>query len=123
DARRVMPAYSKQRFHRWFEKRRAAKPAPQPRSAEIENGDGVAATPVAARDAKRVALFVDTWTQFNEPGPGKAAVEVLERLGYQVELVRYGCCGRPQISKGLLREAQGMAKRNVASLQSYVEQG
>ena len=123
DARRVMPAYSKQRFHRWFEKRRAAKPAPQPRRAETGNGDGVAATPVAARDAKRVALFVDTWTQFNEPGPGKAAVEVLERLGYQVELVRYGCCGRPQISKGLLREAQGMAKRNVASLQSYVEQG
>ncbi len=107
DARRVLPAYTRQRFDRWFAKRTPSAP-----------GAG------ADRQADRsVALFADTWTQFNEPGPGQAAVAVLEHLGYQVELVPYGCCGRPQISKGLLREAQGMARANVERLQEYAERG
>src|SRR5690606_11930079 len=39
------------------------------------------------------------------------------------ELVRYGCCGRPQISKGLLRDAQAVARTNVERLNEYVERG
>ena len=102
DRRRTLPRYAAQRFDTWFERRETPPPA---------TGPGP------------VALFVDTWTQFNEPGPGRSAVAVLERLGYDVELVAYGCCGRPQISKGLLREAQGMARANVARLKSYVDRG
>jgi Fe-S oxidoreductase len=100
DRRRTLPRYARQRFDRWFgaKHRQAARGRP-------------------------VALFVDTWTQFNEPGPGRAAVAVLEHLGYDVELVNYGCCGRPQISKGLLREAQALARANVERLTSYVERG
>lgn len=108
DARRVLPRYSRQRFDTWFKGREA----------------GVAGAAAAgAASGRQVALFADTWTQFNEPGPGKATVEVLEALGYEVELVPYGCCGRPQISKGLLREAQGMARANVERLQEYIERG
>jgi Fe-S oxidoreductase len=70
-----------------------------------------------------VALFADTWTMFHEPHIGVAAVKVLSALGYRVELVRYGCCGRPQISKGLLKEAKRAARRNVRALYSYVERG
>jgi Fe-S oxidoreductase len=40
-----------------------------------------------------------------------------------VELVSYGCCGRPQISKGLLRDAKKAALRNVARLAPYVRAG
>src|SRR5690606_34654612 len=112
DARRVMPAYASQRFARWFRSR----PSLHERTATGGNGHSAGST-------RRVALFVDAWTEFNEPGPGRAAVEVLDRLGYDVELVPYGCCGRPQISKGLLREAQVMARRNVDRLQSYAERG
>ena len=138
DARRVMPAYAKQRFSKWFSERRrrvdaqivsgTAPVADSSAHPATVAGDTEAAAPAttpaaAPAESKRVALFVDTWTQFNEPGPGQAAVAVLEHLGYDVELVRYGCCGRPQISKGLLRDAQKMARKNVERLHSYVEQG
>ena len=114
DRRRTLPRYAAQRFDRWFAARKRGGTGAE---AGAEAGAGVAV------ERPAVALFVDTWTQFNEPGPGRAAVQVLERLGYDVELVNYGCCGRPQISKGLLREAQRMARANVARLKGYVERG
>lgn len=109
DARRVFPRYANFRFDRWFHGR---------------NGRPAAAVPAPApTDLGPVALFADTWTMYHVPELGQAAVAVLERIGYQVELVPYGCCGRPQISKGLAREAQRMAKANVAKLHGYVERG
>ncbi|HEX7002927.1 MAG TPA: FAD-linked oxidase C-terminal domain-containing protein [Trueperaceae bacterium] len=119
DRRRVLPTYARQSFAGWFagrERRRATAlgVTPQPAHEEADRTD-------APRGP--VALFADTWTMYNEPNIGKAAVEVLERLGYEVELVPYGCCGRPQISKGLLREARRMAKSNVERLQGYVARG
>jgi len=109
DARRVFPRYATFRFDRWFHGR---------------NGRPAAAVPAPApTDLGPVALFADTWTMYHVPELGQAAVAVLERIGYQVELVPYGCCGRPQISKGLAREAQRMAKANVAKLHGYVERG
>jgi len=116
DKRRTLPRYAGQRFDKWFARRK--------RAAAGGRGSGEpTGTAASAPPRRTVALFVDTWTQFNEPGPGRAAVQVLEHLGYDVELVAYGCCGRPQISKGLLREAQGMARANVARLKSYVDRG
>ncbi len=101
DARRVLPRYAARRFDAWFKRR-----------------------PAAANGALGpVALFADTWTMFNQPEVGQAAVAVLERIGYAVELVPYGCCGRPQISKGLAREAQRMAAGNVRMLHEYVLRG
>ncbi len=105
DRRRVMPRYARETFKHWFERERER-----------------ASVRTAGAD-RRVALFADTWTMFNETAPGQAAVRVLEALGYAVELVPYGCCGRPQLSKGLLREAKGMARRNVERLHPYVERG
>jgi len=103
DRRRELPAYADESLVGWFERReRYSAPASGP---------------------SRVALFADTWTMFNDTGPGRAAVAVLEALGYTVELVPYGCCARPQISKGLLRVAQRAAKRNVARLLPYVQEG
>ena len=101
DERRTLPRYAAQRFDTWF--RHRPRPAPG------------ALGPVA--------LFADTWTMFNQPETGRAAVAVLERIGYQVELVPYGCCGRPQVSKGLVREAQRMARENVKTLHEYVARG
>ena len=102
DRRRLLPAYEPSSFTSWF-KRNAASEKPSA--------------------GKRVALFADTWTMYNDAGPGRAAVKVLTALGYDVELVPYGCCGRPQISKGLLREAKKAASHNVGRLLPYVEAG
>jgi len=100
DHRRVLPSYARRSFSSWFQGHRR------------HSG--------SSREKPRVALFADTWTTFHEPQVGRAATKVLEHLGYQVELVPYLCCGRPQISKGLLREARRTAERNLGVLRGYL---
>ena len=58
-------------------------------------------------------LFVDTFTNFYDPEIGVAALHVIEAAGVGVSLAANGCCGRPQISKGLLPEARELARRNA----------
>ena len=70
-----------------------------------------------------VALYNDTFMNYNYPEIGIAAVEVLEAAGYDVELVNGGCCGRPMISKGLLDQAREQANANIDALHSYAERG
>src|SRR5690606_4736098 len=94
DRRRTLPRYAARRFDRWFAGREPARQGAAGRESahgDAALGEVPEATGTSAR--RTVALFVDTWTQFNQPGPGRAAVTVLERLGYDVELVAYGCCG------------------------------
>ncbi len=81
DARRSLPRYGPSLL-RW--QRRRARPE--------------ANRPV-------VLLFADCFSTYNEPHIGRAAVTVLETLGYRVECVDAGCCGRPAISLGLLGDA------------------
>jgi Fe-S oxidoreductase len=60
---------------------------------------------------------------YNYPEVGRAAVELLERLGYDVLLAEVGCCGRTLISKGLLKQAARTARRNVAALLPLAAEG
>lgn len=56
-------------------------------------------------DAPTVLLFVDCFTGFSEPAIAVAAIQLLERFGYRVELADVGCCGRTLISTGMLADA------------------
>lgn len=58
---------------------------------------------------KTVVLFNDTFTEFNQPEVGKAAVKVLKALNYNVIVPQWGCCGRPLLSKGMLKAARKKA--------------
>ena len=109
DRRRVMPRYAAQSFDGW--RRAHEKTQPQNKNTRADT------------EKPKVALFADTWTMYNEPEVGAAATRVLEALGYEVEHVNYGCCGRPQLSKGLLRDAKKLAVKNVEALHRYVERG
>ncbi|MEK7714858.1 MAG: FAD-linked oxidase C-terminal domain-containing protein, partial [candidate division NC10 bacterium] len=91
DRRRPLPSLASETFTAWFA--RHAHPAAAPRG--------------------EVVLFDDTFTTYNAPEIGRAAVEVLEAAGYRVVLVDKQCCGRPLISKGLLAEAREHAAWNV----------
>ncbi|MDW3652906.1 MAG: FAD-linked oxidase C-terminal domain-containing protein [Bacteroidia bacterium] len=72
----------------------------------------------------QLILWDDTFLTFNQPELGKAAMTVLEAVGFEVMLMKdRKCCGRPMISKGLLREAKEHAAHNVALLLPYVEKG
>ena len=68
----------------------------------------------------RVFLFCDEFTDYNDAAMGIKAVRLLNRLGYAVTIPRHVDSGRAQISKGLLREAQRLAIRNVELLKDVV---
>ena len=69
-----------------------------------------------ARRGDHARLFVDTFTNHYDPEIGVAALDVLAAAGVQASLARNLCCGRPQISKGLLSDARELARRNAYAL-------
>jgi FAD/FMN-containing dehydrogenase/Fe-S oxidoreductase len=70
-----------------------------------------------------VLLFNDTFTNHYDPEIGVAALEVLNASGWNPALAPNRCCGRPQISKGLLSQARAMAERNVHALYADADAG
>jgi Fe-S oxidoreductase len=95
-----LPPFDRRRFDTWFDRR------PRP--------------PAATRGG--VLLWDDTWTRYHECRVGRAAVTVLEALGYEVGLVRgRKCCGRPAVSRGLLAEVRRLAEHNLTLLRGGSE--
>jgi Fe-S oxidoreductase len=70
-----------------------------------------------------VVLFADTYLNFHEPNVGISALRLLNECGYEVILANVGCCQRPKISHGFLREARDEGKKTIAGLQKYIDQG
>lgn len=70
----------------------------------------------------KVLLFNDCFVTYNYPQVGRAAIELLERAGFEVLLADKVCCGRPMISKGLVEDARRCAARNVEVLRDYAAQ-
>ncbi|MCK0158187.1 FAD-binding protein [Cellulophaga sp. F20128] len=70
----------------------------------------------------KVVLYIDEFTEYMDIDLGKDAIEVLTKLGYEIELF-YGESGRTFISKGFLKQAKIIANRNVESLRKYTEKG
>lgn len=71
----------------------------------------------------RVVLYVDTFTRYNHPQIGKAAVGALEHTGYEVIVPEWKCCGRPLVSQGQPRAAAELARQNIEILAPYAKQG
>ena len=81
-----------------------------------------ALAPRATADAAAL-LFTDTFTNHYDPEIGLAALAVLERAGVRAGLAPNVCCGRPQISKGLLAEARALAAHNAEILHTPAAAG
>ncbi|WP_088341100.1 FAD-binding and (Fe-S)-binding domain-containing protein [Robiginitalea sediminis] len=62
-----------------------------------------------------VALFIDEFTRYLDTSQGRDAMELLLRLGYDVQLL-FAESGRTFISKGFLKQAQELAHRNKSEL-------
>jgi len=69
---------------------------------------------------KRVYLFCDEFTNYNDTHIGIKAVELLEKLGYDVVIPEHEESGRAWLSKGLLRDAKKIAQKNVALLRGLI---
>jgi Fe-S oxidoreductase len=102
DRRRQLPEFAGQTFRSWFTRRKHAADGSRP----------------------AVILLDDTFHNFFNPEPLKAAVTVLERAGYEVEIPkRQVCCGRAMISKGLLGEVRAYHRTLIDTLTPRVEAG
>ena len=102
-SRRQQPRFARQSLPDWFAQRDRSR--------------------IAAAKFGAVALYNDTFMNYNYPEIGIAAVELLEAAGYEVQLVNGGCCGRPMISKGMLEQARELARSNMAGLYDFARQG
>lgn len=63
--------------------------------------------------AQSLYLFVDEFTNFNDAEVGKKAVQLFEKLGYEVRTIPHPISGRSFLSKGMLDEARKLAQANV----------
>lgn len=70
-------------------------------------------------DNPDIVLFIDTFTYFNTPSIASSAYELLTRLGLKVFVPKWSCCGRPYISKGMLKEAKEALNNLVSNLKPY----
>ena len=62
---------------------------------------------------KTIYLFTDEFTNLNDTPAGIAAVRLLTRLGYRVSAPLNGESARTYISKGLVRKAQKIIRKNI----------
>ncbi len=91
--RRSMPSISRVSWRKWFHKH---------------------FTPTVVTPKKTVYLFVDELLNYNEAGIGITTVKLLDRLGYKIIVLDHFESGRSLLSKGLLKDARELARKNVA---------
>lgn len=95
---RSMPAISKQTLMAWYRKNYVAPKHP----------------------IKRVYLFCDEFTNYNDAHIGIKAVQLLTALGYDVVIPVHEESGRTWLSKGLVRKAKIIANKNIELLSAAV---
>ncbi|MEI9945985.1 MAG: FAD-linked oxidase C-terminal domain-containing protein [Chitinophagaceae bacterium] len=69
---------------------------------------------------RRVYLFCDEFTNFNDTHIGIKAIQLLEKLGYEVIIPGHEESGRAWLSKGLLRSAKKIANKNIKLLSPLI---
>ncbi|MEM9720155.1 MAG: FAD-linked oxidase C-terminal domain-containing protein, partial [Bacteroidota bacterium] len=102
DRRRQLPSYASQSFVAWYKQQR-----------ELPNSE----------TGLDVVLYADTYLNYFEPSVGKAAYQLLKTCGYRVHIADVGCCQRPAISHGFLRQAKARSKPMLEKLDAFLQKG
>ena len=71
---------------------------------------------------RKVYLFNDEFTNYNDTDVGIKAIRLLNNLGYEVCIPRHSESGRTFLSKGLLRKAKQKAIQNVLLLKDIISE-
>ncbi|HKH60215.1 MAG TPA: FAD-linked oxidase C-terminal domain-containing protein [Flavitalea sp.] len=95
---RSMPTLYKTTLQRWYKRKKS------------NNG----------KTDKKVYLFCDEFTNYNDTEIGIKTILLLERLGYEVIIPNHIESGRAWLSKGLVREAKKIANKNIALLSPLI---
>ena len=98
--KRSMPAMYKQTLLKWY------------RDHKLKNEN--------SKNTRRLYLFCDEFTNYNDTEIGIKTILLLERLGYEVVIPKHIESGRAWLSKGLIRKAQKIANENIRLLKDIV---
>jgi FAD/FMN-containing dehydrogenase/Fe-S oxidoreductase len=112
---RSMPTLHSTTLKSWYRKHKAGGSPSNGPSAGKEStpGNGNSA-------GRKVYLFCDEFTNYNDTEIGIKAILLLERLGYEVIIPKHGESGRAWLSKGLVRQAKKLAAANVQALSPLI---
>ncbi len=94
---RTLPPLYKTTLRKWFKKNKT----------RLQQGDKPKGT---------VHFFADEMVNYNDVPIGIYAIELLSKIGYNVEIPQHTESGRPAISKGFLKKAAKIAEENVEAL-------
>ncbi|MET0661733.1 MAG: heterodisulfide reductase-related iron-sulfur binding cluster [Ilumatobacteraceae bacterium] len=101
-AARLLPLFARERFSTWFARR----------------------PPVTIIEPQgRVTIFATCVVEYQEPGLGRAIVEVFERNGVECALSAGRCCGAPLLHGGDIGRFRRVAERNVRALAAEIRGG
>jgi len=92
DKKRILPSYASTSLSKWYRKNYKTK------------------------NTNPIALFADTYINYHDTHIGIAAVQLLDQCGYKVELLDVGCCQRPRISNGFLRQAKNEGTKTALGI-------
>lgn len=98
DARRTLPKYARYSLNKWYRKNYKKNKNPT------------------------VVLFADTYINYHEPQIGIAIIRLLEKMGFDVQLLDVGGSKRPLISNGFLRKVKEHGTKMVQKLMPYLDQ-
>ncbi|MGK7397780.1 MAG: FAD-binding and (Fe-S)-binding domain-containing protein [Candidatus Cyclobacteriaceae bacterium M3_2C_046] len=102
---RSIPSLYKVTLNKWFKKNRK-------RLQQNLNGNSKG----------KVILFNDEFSNYNDVLIGIKAIELLNSLGYQVEIPAHAESGRAFLSKGLLARAKEIANENIKIFSQLVNE-
>ncbi len=71
-------------------------------------------------DAPEVVLYIDEFTNYNDSYLGIVTIRLLNRLGINVLVVKHPVSARTYLSKGLLKKARKIARRNISMLAPHI---
>jgi len=109
---RSMPEIANQTLTKWFEGSQKEKLKSKKGESPL-SGDTL-------QQGRRVYLFCDEFTNYNDAVVGKKAVLLLQALGYEVLIPEHGDSGRTYLSKGLVKEAKGIINKNIKLLTGLI---
>lgn len=98
---RQFPELSKRPLDKWFQKNK--------RILEVSNFQ-----------SGKVYLFNDEFTRYNDTDIGIKAIRLLNRLGYEVVIPDHVESARAYLSKGMVKKAKKLAKKNVSLLKDVI---
>ncbi|AIM37771.1 FAD-binding protein [Sphingobacterium sp. ML3W] len=71
---------------------------------------------------RKVYLFADEFTEYNDAEIGIKAYKLLTALGYEVIIPKHIQSGRTYLSKGLVKEAKKIANKNINFLKDFISE-